>query len=129
MTQVVNKNFIAFDGTPITGRVPAQVIVYAPDGYKVPQELYGAVAHAYKLFCDSYNTSVAPFHVANRTFPDGSRVRMESNQGKDRIFLWPVGGGENKYLRLYWLQSFFTDGGLMKNLLTGITSYCQSCTK
>lgn len=97
---LLNNNFIGFDGTPITGRAPTQLTVYADDGYQMPEELRGAVMHAYKLFCDQVNFSAFPhgYHLRNVNFPDGSKARMESNAGVHRVMVWPVGNGEEDFL-------------------------------
>lgn len=96
-----NNDFIAFDGTPITGRAPTQVQVYADTGYEMSDELRGMVAHTYKLFCDAVKVSAIPlgYHVQNREFEDGSKCRIESNNGVHRVMVWPVGsgGGAGRY--------------------------------
>ena len=91
---LLNNNFLTFGGEPVTGRVPTQMIVYAPEGYQLSEMQLGAVLHVYKLFCDAVRVSVASYHVHNRLLPDGTKVRMESNNGVDKVMVWPVGGGE-----------------------------------
>ena len=91
---LLNNNFMTFGGESVTGRVPTQMIVYAPEGYQLSEMQQGAVSHVYKLFCDAVRVSVAGYHVQNRILPDGTKVRMESNNGVDRVMVWPVGGGE-----------------------------------
>ena len=91
---LLNNNFMTFGGESVTGRVPTQMIVYAPEGYQLSKMQQGAVSHVYKLFCDAVRVSVAKYHIQNRILPDGTKVRMESNNGVDRVMVWPVGGGE-----------------------------------
>lgn len=90
---LLNNNFLTFGGEPVTGRVPTQMIVYAPEGYQLSEMQQGAVSHVYKLFCDAVRVSVAGYHVQNRLLPDGTKVRMESINGVDKVMVWPVGGG------------------------------------
>lgn len=90
---LLNGQFIAFDGEPITGRVPAQVINETPT-VEFTKQQWGAVAHAYKLFTDSVRVSLPGFHVQNRSYADGMRLRLESNNGVDRVFVWLPGGDE-----------------------------------
>lgn len=90
---LLNNNFLTFGGESVTGRVPTQMIVYAPDGYQLSEMQQGAVSHVYKLFCDAVRVSVAGYHVQNLLLPDGTKVRMESINGVDKVMVWPVGGG------------------------------------
>lgn len=85
-----DPNFIGFDGTPVTGRAPPQLRVEG--GRELTQQQFGAVMHAYKLFRDALRVTPSPFLVQNRTFVDGTRVRMESMQDRDIVYVWPVGG-------------------------------------
>ena len=94
MTLLNNPNFIGFDGTPITGRTPTQTIVMS-DGERIEMlpQLRAEVAHAYKLFCDAVNVSAFPmgYHVLSFKFGDGSKARMESNNGVHKVMVWPTG--------------------------------------
>lgn len=90
MTRVNNPNFIGFDGEPVTGRIPPQVTVYG----ELTKQQAAELAHMYKLFCDTNLTMVGSFSVRNRVMQDGTRVRMESIQGRDQVYVWPVGGDE-----------------------------------
>ena len=99
---LLNNNFIDKNGNPITGRVPTQLQVYAPEGYQLSNLQYSAVMHAYKLFCDNVRLSAATFHVQNRELGDGTKIRMESNNGVDRVMVWPVSsGGEEEFMTFF----------------------------
>lgn len=90
-----DPNTITFDGTPVTGRVPPKLRVEG--GRELTQQQAGAVMHAYKLFRDAARLSVTDFQVQNRTLLDGTRVRMESLQDQDTVYVWPADdGGEIK---------------------------------
>lgn len=98
-----NPNWIGFDGQPITGRVPpvARVTSGTPGVELTPQQR-GQVQRAFKLFCDAVAASAIPdgFHVQHRDYPDGMKVRMESNDGKQRVFVAFVGGEEKVFFGL-----------------------------
>lgn len=85
MTIAKNQHWITFGGEPVTGRTPARVLVYGPE---LTGEQTGAVAHVYKLFCDALLVTPSKFLVQNRTFEDGTRVRMTSIQGVDEVAVW-----------------------------------------
>ena len=85
-----DPRFINFDGSSVTGRVPPALRV--AEGRELTPTQAGAVAHAYKLFKDAANVSVAEFLVQNRTLSDGTRVRLVSIQGQDTVTVWPTGG-------------------------------------
>ena len=55
-----NRNFLTFDGTPITGRTPTNIIVYNEHGVELSPQQRAAVEHAYKLFCDAVTGSANP---------------------------------------------------------------------
>ena len=101
---LLNNNFLTFGGEPVAGRVPTQIIVKpSPDTGETAEltpELYSAVCHAYKLFCDAVRVSphANMFHVQNRQFPDASKARFESNAGVHRVMVWPTGGGQSDVL-------------------------------
>ena len=84
-----DPNTINFDGTPVTGRVPPKLRV--DGGGELTQQQAGEVMHAYKLFRDAVKLTVAGYLVQNRTLLDGTRVRMESLQDQDTVYVWPVG--------------------------------------
>lgn len=82
---LINRNFIGFDGEPITGRVPARVDVRGPA--LTPQQA-GEVAHRYKLFCDAAATAIGGYLAQDKVLSDGSRVRMTRNLGVDAVTVW-----------------------------------------
>lgn len=83
-----NQNWTTFGGDPVTGQTPAQMYV---DGVPLSAEQEGAVYHAYKLFSDAVKFSAIPngYHVQHRTYPDGTALRLESNGGVQRVFVYP----------------------------------------
>lgn len=97
MTTFSNKDFITFPGEPITGRVPTRTVVYGP---AMNAFQFSGVAHAYKLFCDSYRLSAGGggYHVQNRALADGTKIRMTSNNGVDTVKVNT--GNERGYLPL-----------------------------
>lgn len=103
MTQLHDPRFISFDGTPITGRVPASMLVM--NDVQITPEQHGGVMHAYKLFRDCLTSGIVPYLVQHRTLTDGTAIRMESMQGQDRVMVWPVGrpSEENDQVHLWVL--------------------------
>ena len=95
---LLNRNFLTPDGTPITGRTPTQIIVHGSGPLSDQQR--AMVEHAYKLFCDNVRLSPAAsgYHARNQQLPDGTRIRMESNNSVDRVMVWPEGGEEPLYV-------------------------------
>lgn len=89
-----NQGWMTLGGEPVTGRAPTQAVFYAPPGIEPSQQQRGAVAHAYKLFCDAVRNSALPegFHVQHRTLMDGTRVQMNSNLGRHTVQVWVSGG-------------------------------------
>lgn len=78
--------FITFDGEPIPGRVPPRLIVR--DNPMINDQ-HNAVKHLYQEFARHNGLSLAGYHVSEARLPDGTRVRMESNNGVDRVTVWP----------------------------------------
>lgn len=80
-----NQNWLTFGGKPITGRTPTGLNTNQP----LTQAQQGAVAHAFKLFCDAVKVSSFPdgYHLQHRTLVDGTAVRMESNAGVQRVWV------------------------------------------
>lgn len=90
-----DPSWIGFDGQPITGRVPPVTYVTSDTpGVEMTPQQRGVVQHAFKLFCDAVAVSSFPdgFHVQHRDYPDGMKVRMESNGGQQRVFVGVTGG-------------------------------------
>lgn len=90
---LLNRNFLAFGGKPITGRAPTSIIVHAEPGVELSAIQRTMVEHAYKLFYDAVKLSpgVGGFLVQNRMLEDGTRIRMEHNQNMDVVHVWPTG--------------------------------------
>lgn len=88
-----NQGRTSFNGDPITGRVPTQLVVFAPPGVTMNAAQEGGVAHAYKLFCDAVSVSPFPngYHVQNRRLVDGTTIRMTAN-GTVHQVLVQIGG-------------------------------------
>jgi hypothetical protein len=83
-----DPNFLTFAGEPITGRSPPQLLVRGNDGQLTPAQ-YAGVTQAYRQFKTAVNVSPAPYSVRNRVLADGTTIRLESNQGNDRVFVSP----------------------------------------
>lgn len=84
-----HQGWIGLDGQPITGRPAPRTTIKAPEGVTISPQQWGQVAHAHKLFSDAVNASSFPqgYHVQNRTFSDGTRVRMTSNLGVHEVMV------------------------------------------
>lgn len=87
--------FITFDGESIPGRVPPRLIVR--DNPMINDQ-HNAVKHLYQEFARHNGLSLAGYHVNEARLSDGTRVRMESNNGVDRVTVWP---GRSGYETLY----------------------------
>lgn len=85
MSGLVNQHWIGFDGEPVTGRVPPSIRMMA--GVMTP-EIMAEVAHRYHIFSLNKQTSVARYFVTNKKLPDGSRIRIVSNNGNDVVMVW-----------------------------------------
>lgn len=96
MTRLHDPLFINFDGSPVTGRTPP--LVRVAEGKQLTPEQHGMVSHAYKLFRDAVRVQTGDYLVQNRVLADGTRVRMESMQDKDVVYVWPVGGEREEKL-------------------------------
>ena len=96
-----NRNWIGFAGDPLTGKTPTQTLVHADAGVVLSGQQQGAVAHAYKLFCDAITVSSVPggYHVQDRTLVDGTKVRMTSIAGVHQVHVWPAGGDGGRIYR------------------------------
>lgn len=88
MSQIHNRHWIGFNGEPITGRIPPQLLVYGPD---LTGRQRGEVFHIYKLFTDACRVALGDYHVRNRVLSDGSRVRCTSFMGQDTVQVWTRG--------------------------------------
>lgn len=82
--------FITFDGESIPGRVPPRLIVR---DNPMSKDQHNAVKHVYQEFARRNGLSLAGYHVNEARLSDGTRVRMESNNGVDRVTVWPGRSG------------------------------------
>lgn len=73
------------DGNPRTGVNPPSLVMRS--GHLTPQR-HGEIQQIYMRFSLAKLTAVGDFFVFNRVLSDGTRVRLESMQGKDRVFVW-----------------------------------------
>ena len=117
MSQFNNPNWIGFDGQPITGRVPPQVLVSSqPPGLQLTSEQQGQMRHDFKLFTDAVAVSAIPdgFHVRHRDYPQhGMWLRMESRLGQERVFVRLVSGSEQEEGQSMFAWVFLNAGGAM----------------
>lgn len=72
-------------GNPRTGVHPPTLVMCS--GRLTPQR-HGEIQQIYMRFSLAKLTAVGEFFVFNRVLSDGTRVRLESMQGKDRVFVW-----------------------------------------
>lgn len=85
-----DSSFINFDGSSVTGRVPARLRVMT--GIEMTSEQHAGVKRLYQLFRDSIRVSPIPngYHAKSWKLSDGTMVRMTSMQGKDLVQVWPA---------------------------------------
>jgi len=72
-------------GKPVTGSKPVTLVMQS--GRMTPQR-HTEIQQIYMRFSMAKLTGVGDFFVFNRVLTDGTRVRMESMQGQDRVFVW-----------------------------------------
>lgn len=114
--RVHDTSFIAFDGTPVTGRVPTQVRTFGD----LTSIQAGMVRHAYAQFRSAVLTSVTGYMVQNRTLMDGSVVRMESMADQDVVTVWPRNTKERLLLpHGFLVLSAYSDPGFFCRNLIG----------
>lgn len=85
------REFHGINGEVVTGVTPTQIVNQTPD-VEISSENHTLIAHAYKLFRDAVRTALPGFLVQHRTYPNGMRLRLESNNGQDRVLVWVEGG-------------------------------------
>lgn len=73
------------DGNPRTGVNPPSLVMRS--GRLTPQR-HGEIQQIYMRFSLAKLTAVGDFFVFNRVLTDGTRVRIESMQGRDRVMVW-----------------------------------------
>lgn len=78
--------FLTFDGEPIAGRMPVQVVTNGD----ITDEQMAEIRGQYGIFDRLSRLSLAPRQVRHAYLSDGSLVRLESFHGVDRIFVNPA---------------------------------------
>lgn len=73
------------NGNPRAGVAPPTLVVRS--GRLTPQR-HGEIQQIYMRFSMAKLTAVGDFFVFNRVLTDGTRVRIESMQGRDRVMVW-----------------------------------------
>lgn len=73
------------NGDPRTGVSPPSLVMLS--GRLTPQR-HGEIRQIYMHFSMAKLTAVGDYFVFNRVLSDGTRVRIESMQGRDRVFVW-----------------------------------------
>lgn len=73
------------NGNPRTGVSPPSLVMLS--GRLTPQR-HGEIRQIYMHFSMAKLTAVGDYFVFNRVLSDGTRVRIESMQGRDRVFVW-----------------------------------------
>lgn len=96
MSQLTPNNWMTLGGAPVTGATPPRLIVV--EGVMTDRQR-AMVLHEYTTFCLRKTNSICEHLTENRVLSDGTRVFMESMQGKDRVMVWPAataaGGGKD----------------------------------
>lgn len=107
-----NRGWTTFDGEPVTGRVPTEMVIYAKLGAELSGEQRGGVLRAYKLFCDAIKLSSIPggYHVQNRELADGTRIRMISHLEVHKVQVWVKDEGGKDIYRGFVLRPIWNDG-------------------
>lgn len=101
-------------GNPRTG-VNSPTLVMC-SGRMTPQR-HGEIRQIYQRFCMAKLTAVGDFFVFNRVLSDGTRVRLESMQGKDRVLVWASDAQREKAWDYGWTFTPATDtsmGGFIR---------------
>lgn len=83
-------NWITLEGISVPGAVPPQVLVRGP--FPLTSAQRSQLAGAYLLFSHRKRTGITPYLTQQVTLADGTRVRFESIQNRDRVFVEPPGG-------------------------------------
>ena len=76
-------------GEPVAVRAPTELIVISGEGSTIPPSMHGKIQDAYNRFLHIKRTSIIPNLIREVRLDDGTRVRIESKFGKDRIMVWP----------------------------------------
>lgn len=92
-----DPQYLKFDGTPDTGRVPPRLTVDGGMDALTGGQM-AAVEQAYLQFRSACRLSIAPFHTELVTLTDGTEVHLWSLQGRDEVLVKPAGGAARKRL-------------------------------
>ena len=99
---LLNNLFFDKDNNPIGVRAPTPLIVQGETG-TLTQAQFENIKQVYNEFCTSTRLSPAQFATKEVKLADGTVIRMESINGKDRVMVWPVtGGGLEEVKLLAW---------------------------
>lgn len=82
----VDRNWLGLGGNPNTGRTPPVLCVM--NGVQPSPQQMSLIAQCYRQQHDMRLTSITPYMVQERTLPDGTRVRMVSGYGVDKVMVW-----------------------------------------
>lgn len=126
---LTDPSFLQFDGTPITGRTPAELVAHGQISAPQMAELRAV----YNRFCTKKTLSLANTFSENFRLSDGSPVRITSIYGADKVEIWPNGGD----LPEGWWTAYaaFVDVAFLPVYerpviaLTGPAGYSGNCTK
>lgn len=90
---LLDQNFLEQDGTPVPGRIAAQVVV--AEGRTLTAAQHAAVTAEYNQFCTQKRLSLMRSQTRTVTLGDGTIVRMDSMGPSDRVFVDPPVGGSS----------------------------------
>ena len=85
MSLLITPLWQNLNGDPRTGVSPPSLVMLS--GRLTPQR-HGEIQQIYMHFSTAKLTAVGDYFVFNRVLSDGTRVRIESMQGRDRVFVW-----------------------------------------
>lgn len=109
------------NGDPRTGVSPPSLVMLS--GRLTPQS-HGEIRQIYMHFSMAKLTAVGDYFVFNRVLSDGTRVRIESMQGRDRVFVWAGAPSEDEQaMAIGWRalpsSSPSSTGGWVRHRTTG----------
>lgn len=84
MSQLLDSLFIAFNGEPITGRVPPRVVLHGD----VPPSVIAEAAYAYDAFRKQRSVSIIDTHVTEDFLSGGGFMAVHSHGDVDDIEIW-----------------------------------------
>ena len=123
MSLLITPLWQDLNGNPRTGVSPPSLVMLS--GRLTPQR-HGEIRQIYMHFSMAKLTAVGDYFVFNRVLSDGTRVRIESMQGRDRVFVWAgaPSDGEEQAMPKGWRalpsSSFNGDtGGWVRHKTTG----------